>query len=170
MDFRAISPSELTWLPARGMGKTKTAVATLHGKKITIQTPTCPTRMFTDAGSRTLYLKLDDSEVHRHFATWIEALEAAAPDMNDYEKSPSLRNGSLRLMVWDDAQWFDASGAFLKDPPKAVGKCTCVLEFGGCWISTGARWGLKFRVSQIQVAAEDPDPPAKAKSYSFIDD
>jgi len=171
MDFRlAPSAPELTWLAPRGFGKTKTAAATYNGKKIVVQTPPCPTRMFKDAGSKTLYMRLDESEVHREFAAWIESYEAHAAPLHEVEMSPSLRNGSFRLMVWDDAQWFDAAGTFLKDPPAVVEKCTCIMEFGGCWVSA-SKWGLKWRVTQVQL--QDPAGPGDAPpppKYGFIDD
>ena len=181
MDFRAAPlPAEFTWLAPRGgpTAKSKTAAATFGGKKIQVQTPECATRLFADASSKTLYLDLPDaSDVHREFAAFVQAFEDyAAVKFPEVECSPSLRNGSLRLVAWDDVQWFDAQGAFLKDSPKVVQKCACVLEFAGCWVSA-ARWGLKWRVVQVQVFPGDDAvhttvqrPPAPSlAAYAFVD-
>jgi hypothetical protein len=185
MDFRAApQPSELTWLAPRGgpTARSKTAAATYNGKKILVQTPECATRMFVDMSSRTLYLQLPgDSDIHADFAQWIQSYEDfAASKFEGVEVSPSVRNGSLRLMVWDDTQWFDDSGTFLKDPPKALDKCTCILEFGGAWVSPG-KWGLKFRATQIRAASGgggggsgsgsgSGNGGGPKKEYAFLDD
>ena len=181
MDFRvAPQPNELTWLAPRGgpNAKTKTGAATFQGKKIVIQSPECATRMFKDTNSTTLYLELDQSEIHQQFATWIESYESFVEtnvQLGQAAKSTSLRNGALRMMIWDNVEWFDASGTFLKEAPEVVKRCACAMEFLGCWVSDRS-WGLKWRVSQIQVmpALETDAAPrfvgaaaAPARGYAF---
>lgn len=186
MDFRqAPAPETLAWQPPRGAGKTKTATATFAGKKIVVQTPECAARAFKNAGSTTLYLALDRSnDVHAAFATWIETLESYALTTHrdafaNLAMSTSVRdNGSFRLMVWDDAQWFD-QGAFFKDgAPETIAAgqgASCIVEFVGCW-STDATWGLKWRVVQVQLGGigETQKTPARAPvatiKYAFADD
>ena len=184
MDFRqAPAPETLAWQPPRGAGKTKTATATFAGKKIVVQTPECAARAFKNAGSTTLYLALDRSnnDVHAAFATWIETLESYALATHrdafaNLAMSTSVRdNGSFRLMVWDDAQWFHQN-AFFKDgvPEIAAGQgATCIVEFCGCW-STDATWGLKWRVTQVQLGGVGEKTPARAPvatvNYAFADD
>ena len=161
MDFRiAPQPSELAWLSPRGPpnAKTRTAAATFQGKKVIVQTPPCTTRLFKD-NNVTLYLDLpSDESPHAEFAAWIESYEAFAAEhvqTGDATPSAGVRNGSLRLMVWDDAQYFDADGTFLKEAPSAISKCVCVMEFGGLWV-TERSWGLKWRVTQVQVLESAP--------------
>ena len=137
--------------------------------------------MFKDTSSTTLYLELDQSEIHQQFATWIESYESFVEtnvQVGAASKSASLRNGSLRLMIWDNVEWFDASGAFLKEAPGVVKRCACAMEFLGCWV-TDRSWGLKWRVSQIQVmppalGTDAPPrfssvPAAPARGYAFQD-
>ena len=177
MDFRlAPKPTELAWLAPRGFGKTKTAAATSGGKKFVIQTPVCGVRMFKDQRSTTLYLSVND-DVRQEFAEFLKAYEeyaAGLPHAAGIELSSCIRNTSVRLMVWDDAQWFDQGGNFLKDPPTSIDACACILEFGGCWISAD-KWGLKWRVTQVQLcdSSETPaarEPPAKPAAFAFLDD
>lgn len=153
MDFRtAPQPSELTWVGPRGFGKTKTAGATYGGRKLLIQTPICATRMFKDPQSMTLYLSLTD-DIQKQFGDFVQSYEtyaAGLPHAADIELSSCLRNGSFRLTVWNDAQWFDASGVYLKEPPSAIHSCAAILEFQGCWVS-GTKWGLKWKATQIKM-------------------
>lgn len=174
MDFRlAPKPSELTWLPPRGIPqKTRTAAATFQGKKLLVQTPECPVRVFRNQGSVTVYLDLTHSEVASDFAIWVESYEdfaaAVHVDCPAAAKSPSIRNGSLRLMIWEDAQWFDGCGVYLKHPPDGpLATASCILEFQGCWVGAD-KWGLKLRVTQIQVHEGKP-PPKAPSAYAFQD-
>lgn len=169
MDYRvAPQPSELAWLPPRGFGKTQTVAAMYAGKRIAIQTPVVSTRVYRDPRSVTLYLAVDDV-----FASFIQSYEdhaASLPYVAAVERSPAIRNGNLRVTVWEnEAQWFDVDGTFLAQPPAVVRKCACVLEFGGCWISN-EKWGLKWRVTQIRLVESDDDCVKKPDTgYAFLD-
>lgn len=161
MDFRiAPQPAEFAWLSPRGPpnARTRTAAATFQGKKVVVQTPPCTTRLFKD-NNTTLYLDLpSDESPHAEFAAWIESFETYASQnvsTGDAAPSPAVRNGSLRLMLWESCQFFDADGTFLKEAPSAISKCVCVLEFGGLWV-TDRSWGLKLNVTQVQVLASEP--------------
>lgn len=175
MDFRlAPNPCELSWQPPRGIpAKTRTAAATFQGKKLVVQTPECPVRLFRNQGSVTLYLDLTSSEIAKEFGAWVESCEHAASTVLEEwcpvdAKSPSVRNGSLRLMIWEDAQWFDGAGVYLKEPPDGpIATASCILELQGCWVGTG-KWGLKLRATQIQVQKGKAPPPAPS-AYAFLE-
>jgi hypothetical protein len=173
MDFRqAPHPGELSWLPPTGFGKTKTAAATYGGKKIVIQTPVCRTRMFKDPRSTTLYLSLSGgNHVHEEFEHFIESLEkhaASLPHAEHLELSSCLRNGSMRLTAWDDVQWFDHDGMYLKEAPKSIDSCACTVEFGGCWV-TDQKWGLRWSIKQIRLSASAPIVSTPVAEYAFLD-
>lgn len=172
MDFRqAPCPSELSWLSPTGFGKTKTAAATYGGKKIVLQTPQCKTRMFKDPRSTTLYLSLSGS-LHQDFEGFIESYEkyaAGLPHAENIEVSSCLRNGSLRLTAWDDVQWFDTDGIFLKEAPKSIDSCVCTVEFGGCWV-TEQKWGLRWSIKHIRLVETSPYiEPRQNPEYAFLD-
>jgi hypothetical protein len=178
MDFRvAPKPAEFAWhAPRGGVGKTKTCGATYLGKKIVVQTPSCAARMFKDPRSTALYLSLTD-DVQREFGDFVKSYEDHAAKelvgtLAEKELSGCLRNngGSFRVTAWDDVQWFDHKGTFLKEPPTSVNSIVCVMEFGGVWV-TDAKWGLKWRVSQIMTGPpENTSSSAPASSsYAFLE-
>ena len=185
MDFRvAPKPTEFAWqAPRGGVGKTKTCGATYLGKKIVVQTPLCAARMFKDPRSTSLYLTLTD-DLQREFGDFVKLYEDHAAKelvgtLTDKELSGCLRNngGSFRVTAWDDVQWFDQKGTFLKEAPTSVDSIVCVMEFGGVWV-TDTKWGLKWRVSQIMTAekpayptptaAQTPKPPTLVP-YAFLE-
>lgn len=177
----APKPSELSWGAPRGNGKTQTASATFGGRRLSIQTPPCATRMFREASSTTLYMVLD-TQVHRSFRAFVERLEAYAADLpfaRDLAMSSSIRerpgeHPSFRLNVWE-TQWFDEGGTFLKEPPMRIDGCSCILEFQGCWVGQTS-WGLKWRVQQVRLEeAKSSSSSSTAKSgtgpkpYAFLE-
>lgn len=175
MDFRtAPSPADLTWQGPRGAGKTKTCLATFQGKKFVIQTPACRARMFKDPRSTTLYLSLTD-DLQQKFGEFVAAYETFAAKHQTFEPTVELsscvRNGSFRVVAWDDVQWFDEQGVYLKEAPKSLDSVVCVVEFGGLWV-TDTKWGLKWSVKQIMTKSEsgkvvEKKPPSA--SYAFLD-
>lgn len=170
MDFRvAPGPSELTWSAPTGFGKTKTAGATFGGKKIMVQTPAFKARMFKDPRSTTLYLSLA-GDIGEAFSTFVESYESFASTKLEGELSSCLRNGSFRVTAWDDVQWFDAAGVFLKESPTSLDAVVVAMEFGGCWVSNG-KWGLKWRVQQIKAVSSPatPKPDVSKTEYAFVD-
>ena len=172
MDFRqAPRSSELSWVSPKGFGKTKTAAATYGGKKIVIQTPPCKTRMFKDPRSTTLYLSLSGNvgEDFREFVESYEKYATGLPHAENIELSSCLRNGSLRLTAWDDVQWFDTDGTFLKEAPKSIESCMCTVEFGGCWV-TETKWGLRWSIKHIRLMDTSPYAEPRPKpEYAFLD-
>lgn len=171
MDFRtAPAPTDLVWQGPRGAGKTKTCPATFQGKKFVIQTPLCKTRMFKDPRSTTLYLSLID-DLQQKFGEFIDVYEKHAAQHQTVELSSCLRNGSFRVTAWDDVQWFDDKGTYLKDTPTSVDSVVCVMEFGGVWV-TETKWGLKWSVKQLMTksAPAYPTPTSDPKpQYAFLD-
>ena len=179
----APAPSVLTWSKPTGMGKTKTAGATFQGRKIAVQTPTFPAKIYRDdhAGSTTLYLRLE-GELGDAFSEFLDSYERHASEFELGERSSCLRNGSFRISIWDDAQWFDEDGTHVPDSRTLTGTsaAACILEFGGCWITAAGRWGLKWRAMQILCASLPPTPStspteeepaaAAAAAYAFMDD
>lgn len=159
--------SEYHWTSPQGRGKTKTASATYLGKRITFQVPPCRCRLFSDNGSHTLYLSLEQ-EIHVAFQRIIEAYEAYMPEVLgcdiEYDILPSIRVSeggysgrsftSFRLPVWE-TQWFNESGGYLRDAPSPseIGVCSCMLEFQGIWMSSSSppKTGLKFRCIQVKI-------------------
>lgn len=136
--------------------------------------------MFRDPRSTTLYLSLE-GDIGTAFSAFMTSYETYVAEKFEYgELSTCLRNGSFRVTAWDDVQWFDEAGAFLKDPPASVDGVACVLEFGGCWVGA-AKWGLKWRVQQIQARprprpakrpgqGQEPSQQQQQQQYAFLDD
>jgi len=176
MNFKlAPAPRELTWSAPRGNGKTQTASVTFGGRRLSIQTPPCTTRMFREASSTTLYMGLD-TPIHREFQAFVERLESFASDL-PFAQHLSLSscikerpggNPSFRLNVWE-TQWFDESGRYLKEPPMRVNGCTCILEFQGCWVGQTS-WGLKWKVQQVRLEEMSTNiPPQQNTQYAFLE-
>lgn len=168
MDFRvAPTASELTWAPPRGTaGKTKTAAATYDGKRLRIQTPQCVAKLYKNTNGMALSISPGGDDIGRQFVEFLESYErVVASKAFAPEVSKTVYNGAIRLMCWDDTQWFDDAGTFLREAPDSVGSVICVLEFVGCW-ATAQRWGLKWRVVQVKVCSSEEDTP----QFAFLDD
>jgi hypothetical protein len=139
--------------------------------------------MFRDGHSTTVYLRLR-GPLGEAFANFVDSFERYASTEFEFgEVSSCLRNGSLRISVWDDAQWFDEAETHVPDPETLMGMtaAACLLEFGGCWITGAGRWGLKWRAMQIRAAVIPTGPPTGSlfldddtsdapKGYAFIED
>lgn len=168
MDFRlAPDPRVMTWAPPTGT-RSKSVFATFQGRKLRIQTPKCRCRLFRDSATASLYLYSDGHEVQDDFLMYVKGLEdycSSLAFLRDSELSSCIRNErSIRLNVWESTEWFDLEGVHVQSP-ETINGCSCILEFTGCWLSTGQKWGLKWKVMQIK----EEEPPAKP-SEDFIDD
>jgi hypothetical protein len=167
MDFRFAPPaSEIRFaLPTRkSSGKTQTASSNV---RVSIQTPPCSARLFKDTASSSLYISPEQlsDEMWYYFSSY----EAQLDDIKeDREVASCMRNGSIRLGIFEDTQWFDVDGTFLGTaPPSEVARCACILEFGGAWM-TEAKCGLRWRVSQVRLLRDLPPPPPPPPM--FLDD
>lgn len=208
MDFRKVlDPTLLRWaMPRASKTATRTAAATIErGRRLVFQTPTCHTKAFKNQTSMTLFMTLVPrvNEVHEHFVSWIQRLEAfveetyaprwfhdgRAPACTSCLRPRGVDEQSLRLMVFDDIQWFGCAGDYLRDPPPAesIQSTAAVVEIAGAWI-TDSSWGIKLRVVQIRDAtglagrkrkrnlfliesSDDEDTVSVAtSSYQFVDD
>lgn len=160
MHISRLPPADrFIWTSPTGNGKTKTVSATYLGKRVKFQLPPCRCRLFTNQGSHTVYITLEN-EIQSEFRRLVEEYEAYVvslvnPD-GGLELSSSIKSSeqytSFRLTVWE-AQWFDESGSFLRDAPGSMTVCSCILEFQGAWVGSTS-FGLKFKA--LQIKAEPP--------------
>lgn len=170
MDFRKLAdPKLLQWtFPRATRGKYRTAPATTRdGTKVSLQTPTLPTKIFQNGAMHTVLMTLapDHNATHAEFVEWLgKAEEAAAAQSAQWFSgfpppiTPCMRNKgfsntvTLRLTAFDDVQWFDRSGEHVREPDVSnIRESAAVLELNGTWI-TDASWGLKLRLVQLRDA------------------
>jgi hypothetical protein len=169
MDFRlAPDPRVMTWAPPSGGARSsKSVFATFQGRKLRIQTPKCRCRMFRDGATSSLYLYSDDHEVQQDFLKYVTALEdycSSLTYLRNCELSSCVRNEtSVRLNVWESTEWFDLEGLHVPSP-ESLNACSCILEFTGCWLSAGQKFGLKWKVVQVK----EETPPGKPME-DFLD-
>jgi hypothetical protein len=203
MDFRSLEPADLRW--TRGGGAPGGARVR---PQPTIQTPRCRARVTEIAPGRArVDLRLaditepepaDGPALFEAFAGTCEALEAGAAHalgLGGDGTSKALfatvlrgGGGAMRVTAFDECEWFDADGAFLKGEAAtaaraAAGEASCVLTLTGAWES-GARWGLRWKVVQVKLwpraaAGDDatahavpmpkPKPKPQPAEYAFID-
>lgn len=62
-----------------------------------------------------------------------------------------------RLTVFDDALLFDAHGTIVKNVPPGYHDVSLLVQLDGAWMSDMS-WGLRFRVLQVKVHAENVEP------------
>ena len=156
MHVSRIPPAEkYTWTSPKGNGKNKTVSATYLEKRVKFQVPPCRCRMYTNEGSQSLYLTLEN-DIHDKFREVVEEYESYVASLVDpegvLEISSSIKTSgqytSFRLTVWE-TQWFDEHASYLRDPPESMTACSCILEFQGAWVGTSS-YGLKFKPLQIK--------------------
>ena len=174
----APDPLTLTWTSPRGgpTAKSRTASATTSsGARVRVQTPPMAVQVYKNAGSTTLILTPSGSDTDGEFVRFVAAYDAAAAAQTAewtgvLAARPTMGQG-MRLMAWDDAQFFDADGVFCNEPPPDMRACSCLLEFGGVWLN-GVSWGAKWRVVQVravQASAIGPARPPPAPVCAFSD-
>lgn len=169
MDFRSVDASSVRWmLLPRGAPGARTP----QGAKIVVQTPTCPARVsLARPGMYRVELALSRHvPVHSAFCDWIAALEESASEAqavaafragkrrSDWVYSTST-NASVSLTVFSDTLAFDEKGVLSADLMSARG-VTALIELQGLW-STDAKWGMRWRVTQLKFTTTPPElPPA----------
>ena len=163
MDFRAVDPGALTWsMGPRGLP----AVRNTAGAKVIVQTPTCPCRVTVQApGMYRMELQLMPGVAsHDAFAKWASEVEDSAADAGALagwkggkRRSSWVFNGTARLMAFSDTMAFDADGKLSADLMDAQG-CAALIELQGLW-STDAKWGVRWKVSQVKFSKEPPTLP-----------
>lgn len=155
MDFRSVSPGSIAFKKA---GQRGAVAATGPGGKVRVQVPECPCFVSVHSpGTYRVELKLPNSPTHDSFAEWIGEVESIA-DSSRGAWGPGLcksealyHNGtvnSMRLLAFSDTLVFDEHGELSADLMTAK-KCIALVELAGCWTS-GARWGLRWKVVQIK--------------------
>lgn len=151
------------------------------GGKVVIQTPPLPCAVrpqnttFSQGWSFELRMPQTDPLATK-FAAWLDSVLASAiawggmheSDSRDPMPAVSEFAGvkSVRVTAFSDALLFDTDGNLTGDPSKAKA-CSCLLELQGLWTSP-ARWGIRWRVSQVKM-----ERGARANDdalFSFVDD
>ena len=176
MDFRGVDPRDLRWSKTpRGAGVRGAAPG-----RVCVQTPCVPCRVTPMASQCsqgwTLELQFADADpAASAFADFVEAVMASAVAWGGMaggqEPAAAVTRGltgrSLRVTAFSDALFFDAQGAAMAEPLKPHASATCLLELQGAWVSA-ARWGLRWRVTQVKMAEAGGAAPVAA--FAFVAD
>lgn len=133
------------------------------------QIPTA--RAIYDSGRLTLYFD-SSNPLHDEFTTFIGSLENefCRGGITAKAKSSLVYNNSVRMTVFDNAQWFDETGEHAKYPPDIVA-CAVLAEFQGFW-ETADRWGVRLKVLQVlrqPYAGYEPETVVQQHAFMFTD-
>lgn len=170
MDFRAVDPGALQWtLGPRGLPAARVATT---GAKVIVQTPTCPVRVTLSApGMYRMELRLVPGvAAHAAFAKWACDVEESAAEASALDawkgakrRSSWVFNDTARLMAFSDTMAFDADGKLSADLMDARG-CAALIELQGLW-ATDAKWGVRWKVSQVKFSKEPPSLPVSLENH-----
>lgn len=153
------------------------AARTTAGAKVIVQTPTCPCRVTLQApGMYRMELQLMPGVAsHDAFAKWACDIEDSATEASGLQawkgskrRSSWVYNGTARLMAFSDTMAFDADGKLSADLMEARG-CAALIELQGLW-TTDAKWGVRWKVSQVKFSKEPPPPPPLLERANSHDD
>jgi hypothetical protein len=177
MDFRDISPRQLTW---RRGGKGSIYANRFGGEKtIKFQIPKMNCNIAVHSpGMFRMELKLSPAiPIHAQFMDWIADLEQSSQGpWGNVSRSSAIYNNGIRLMFFSDTNCFDSSGDMSADFLKAK-SASVVCTLTGLWL-TDSKYGLKFKVDQfkffeepIQYADVEIEPDVTHTSACmFVDD
>ena len=172
MDFRKVEVSALAWRSGP-----KGAVATLRGSRVVVQVPVARYAVFPDSRNpawRDLVVFLDaDDPAHAAFSDFVSRVLSAAAASTGLDPADAAPSGaSLREKLFGGEPAFDEAGAPLADLPDR-GRAAVLLELGGTWTSAaGGRWGLRWKLKQLRLAAGGSAPAAAAApargAFAFV--
>jgi len=157
MDFRLVDFGRLEWQPTGSGGSVRHA-----GARLSVQTPVMafqagPGRQ----GWPQLALTLVPGDVaHEAWRAFVARLAASAAEALGLDPARCFALGAtMQERLFGEELFFDEGGRRLDAPP-AAGHAAALLDLTGVWSS--ARWGLRWKVRQVQLAPPRAPPPRVA--------
>ena len=201
-DFKTIDPASLAWAASWYRGQPVARLADggePAATRLIVRNPMAPCSVsLVGSGMYRVDMAYGQQQraqprVHSDFCAWLCELDEAAGAAcradatlaawcRGKSQSSTLFKGGFRVTAFSDTLCFDRDGKLSFDLLDAQ-CCSCLLELQGCW-SSEARWGLRWKITQIKfdtepMAAppaagpedqETAEPAAKRVAFAFLDD